>query len=148
MDIDFIREVVTIVEESGIGELEIEEEGVRIRVAKVGGHVQIAAGPMPMQQAMPQTVPAADEAEEPVDSNLYEITAPMVGTFYRAPSPESPAFVRVGDDIDAGTVVCILESMKVMNEIKAGASGKVVEICVENAQAVEFGQPLLKLKVS
>jgi len=84
--------------------------------------------------------------EEAAKSTLPEITSPMVGTFYRAPSPDSPPYVEVGDRVEEGQVVCIVEAMKLMNEISADRSGVVEEICVENAQPVEFGQPLFRIR--
>lgn len=106
--------------------------------------------PMPF---MPQNAPAAAPAAAPSaaapakkDENLLEITSPIVGTFYAAPSPDSPTFVKVGDSVNAETVVCIVEAMKVMNEIKAELSGTVTEVVAKNGQAVEYGQVLFKVK--
>lgn len=99
----------------------------------------VAAAPAPAASA-----PAAKEA--PADDNLLKITSPMVGTFYSAPSPDSDAFVKEGDMVNGETVVCIVEAMKVMNEIKAELKGTIVEVCVKNAQPVEFGQVLFKVK--
>jgi acetyl-CoA carboxylase biotin carboxyl carrier protein len=111
------------------------------------GHVApvaMGAAPAPIAAA-PLAAPAA-AAAEPEDDGLLEILSPMVGTFYTAPSPDSPAFAKTGDVIHGESVVCIVEAMKVMNEIKAELSGTIVEICVENAQPVEFGQVLFKVK--
>jgi acetyl-CoA carboxylase biotin carboxyl carrier protein len=94
----------------------------------------------------PAPAPAAPSAAELERANLTEVLSPMVGTFYRAASPESDTFVEVGDTIDEESVVCIIEAMKVMNEIKAEVAGEVVEILVENGEAVEFGQPLLLIR--
>ena len=155
MDLSDLRELVSLVEESGIQELEIEEEGRRIRIRKDVAPsnpapvvIPVSAQPMavplavaPAQEEQGGSIPAAEE-----DKTSGEIIkAPMIGTFYRAPAPEVPSFVQVGDTVDPDTVVCILEAMKVMNEIKAGTTGKVVEVLVENATAVEYGHPLFRL---
>jgi acetyl-CoA carboxylase biotin carboxyl carrier protein len=100
----------------------------------------------PMAQAPATPQPAAEPAAAVEDDSTLVIKAPMVGTFYRAPSPDSPSFIEVGQQVKDDTVVCILEAMKVMNEIKAGLSGTVTEILVENGQPVEFGQALMKVK--
>jgi acetyl-CoA carboxylase biotin carboxyl carrier protein len=156
MDLEFIERVVRLVEDAEIGELELEQEGLRIVVRKsAAGAAAMPPMMMPPMYPYPNlpaaapTAPEAASAAKPVDDPSVEIIkAPMVGTFYRAPSPDSPPFVEVGKVVQTSTVVCILEAMKVMNEIKAGISGTVVEILVENGQPVEFGQPLFKIKKS
>ena len=121
------------------------------------GVAPMQATPSPAQssQAQPQTPESKPEPEEKKeekkkeveeDENLTEIKSPMVGTFYRAPSPDSPPYVEVGDMVKSDTVLCIVEAMKLMNEIKAECSGKVMEILVENGQPVEYGQPMFKIK--
>ena len=153
MDFEFIERVVRLVEEAEIGELEIESnEGLHVIVKKQSQ--VIAASPTMIPQMMPGAHPAAPApASDPqapqaaeVDESVDIIKSPMVGTFYRAPAPDAPPFVEVGDVVQTNTVVCILEAMKVMNEIKAGLAGTVQEIMVENGQPVEFGQPLFKIK--
>lgn len=150
MDFEFIERVVRLVEEAEIGELEVEsKEGLRLVVKKQAQIVQ-AAAPVALPPIIaggapqPAAAPAAKAAE--VDESVQIIKSPMVGTFYRAPAPDAPHFVEIGDVIQPNTVVCILEAMKVMNEIKSGVSGTVQEIMVENGQPVEFGQPLFKIK--
>jgi len=106
----------------------------------------MGAAPVAAPVAVAAPAAAADAVVEPEDDGLLEILSPMVGTFYTAPSPDSPVFSKTGDVIHGETVVCIVEAMKVMNEIKAELSGTIVEICVENAQPVEFGQVLFKVK--
>jgi acetyl-CoA carboxylase biotin carboxyl carrier protein len=127
-------------------EIEIEEEGKRIRLRKPD------AGAMPMVAAVQAAAAAAPApaAAEPAaaSSGEYTITAPMVGTFYRAPSPDADDYAQVGTKIGPDSVVCILEAMKVMNEIKAECSGEIVKICVQNAEAVEYGQALFIVKPS
>ncbi len=154
MDFEFIERVVRLVEEAEIGELEVEgPEGLRLVVKKVAPQVAPPPPPMyapvpapgtpPMQQPAPGKEGAPAEEE---DASLDVIKAPMVGTFYRAPSPDSPPYVDTGQKVEPSTIVCILEAMKVMNEIKAGMSGTIVEILAENGQPVEYGQPLFKIK--
>ncbi len=147
MDLDKIKELIELVEESGIDELELSNRGETIRISKGGGAVArqpVHLPPAPVAEA-PGAAPVAPQpAARP--EGLKEVTSPMVGTFYRAPSPESDPYVRVGDRVEAGNVLCIVEAMKLMNEIEAEFSGVVREILVENAQPVEFGQPLFLLE--
>lgn len=160
MDLSELTKIIKLVEESGISELELEEEGVRIRIKKEPEVIQVstvdqqaiaASQTATVQTVMPgapaqSTAPVPlPEVPVPEEVNGETIKAPMVGTFYRSPSPDAAAFVQIGTLVDEETVVCILEAMKVMNEIKAGTSGKVGEILVENTQPVEFGQPLFKI---
>jgi len=153
MDFEFIERVVRLVEEADIGELEIESiEGLRIIVKKQSPLAAAAPAsiiPPMIAGTYPPPVstspPVAAKTPE-VDESVEIIKSPMVGTFYRAPAPDAPPFIEVGDVIQTNTVVCILEAMKVMNEIKAGLAGTVQEIMVENGQPVEFGQPLFKIK--
>jgi acetyl-CoA carboxylase biotin carboxyl carrier protein len=166
MDLDRIRELLAVVAESGVAELEIEEDDVKIvirrssppivtvqptipaagySVADVTGHVSPQAGAVPPPVAA--AGPAADQADvvTPTDS-LVDVRAPIVGTFYRAPSPDADAFVEVGDSVRAGEVVCIIEAMKLMNEIESEVSGVIRSIEVENAQAVEYDQVLFRVE--
>jgi acetyl-CoA carboxylase biotin carboxyl carrier protein len=144
MELDKIRELVKLVEESQIQELELGNRGETIRISKnVSGQVLAPA------VAPPAAVPTG--SPEPTNapaSNLSELVSPMVGTFYRSPTPEAEAFVKVGDVVQAGDVVCIVEAMKVMNEIEVEVSGTVRQVLVENAQPVEFGQALLLIEPS
>lgn len=152
MDLEKIKALVQLVEESEIDELELSNRGETIRICKGGGGVpQLSAMPAAMPAAVapapianePAGAPSlAAEASAPRREGLKEVASPMVGTFYRSPSPESDPYVRVGAQVEAGDVLCILEAMKLMNEIEAEFSGTVREILVENAQPVEFGQPL------
>jgi oxaloacetate decarboxylase alpha subunit len=137
-----IREVVNIVQESGIGEITIEEEGMRISVRSTPD-TPLGATPAASLGISEPDLPAATPA---VGGALMRIESPMVGTFYRSPSPDAPAFVAVGDVVAAGQTLCILEAMKLMNEVKADVEGVVRGIHVENAAAVEFGQLLFELE--
>lgn len=136
---------------SELSEFELEEEGFKLRLTRKGSEAPqviqaVAPVAAPAAQPLASAAPAATESAPAEDPNLSTITSPMVGTFYAAASPDSPSFVKVGQKTDADTVVCIIEAMKVMNEIQAELSGTIVECLVENGQAVEYGQPLFKVK--
>jgi len=147
-----VRKLVKLVENSGIHELELEKDGVRIRVRKAEPNV------IPIQQyslpaAAPDQVaaPAASSQQpaaptvEAVSKNYHDVKSPMVGTFYRAPAPDAEPYVEVGDRVTVGQTLCIVEAMKLMNEIEADAAGIVKEIVVDNAEPVEFGQVMLRI---
>ncbi|KOY12919.1 acetyl-CoA carboxylase biotin carboxyl carrier protein [Paenibacillus xylanivorans] len=146
-----IKELIKLVDESSVQELEIENEGSRLSIRKPGKteYVQ-AAAIQPQMIAAPQVQPAAvvAEAAPQVDttSHLHKIVSPMVGTFYRASSPEMGPFVSAGDKVVEKTTVCIIEAMKLMNELDADIKGEIVEVLVENGQLVEYGQPLFLVK--
>ncbi|MFA5165378.1 MAG: acetyl-CoA carboxylase biotin carboxyl carrier protein [Candidatus Omnitrophota bacterium] len=154
MNVKELKEMIALMNENGLVEIEIEREGLRIRLKKAGG----SGAPEITQESYivhaPQNVPSAasaaavaKEAEAAAAKSKYlEIKAPMVGTFYRAPAPDAPAFVEKGAMIEPGQVVCIIEAMKLMNEIKSEVKGKVVDITVENAQPVEFGHVLFLIE--
>ncbi|WP_342556384.1 acetyl-CoA carboxylase biotin carboxyl carrier protein [Paenibacillus sp. FSL R7-0652] len=147
-----IKELIKLVDESSVQELEIENEGSRLSIRKPGKteYVQ-AAAVQPQVIAAPQVQPTAavvSEAAPQADttSHLHKIVSPMVGTFYRASSPEAGPFVSVGDKVVEKTTVCIIEAMKLMNELDADIKGEIVEVLVENGQLVEYGQPLFLVK--
>jgi acetyl-CoA carboxylase biotin carboxyl carrier protein len=151
-----LRELVATLNQTDISELTLKSADFELTLRKPGA-LPMAAAPLPTAPvaAPPAAVPsqpAPEPAAAPpplaVDSSLVEITSPMVGTFYRAPAPDEPAFVDVGDRIQTGQTVCIIEAMKLMNELDAEVSGEVVEILVDNAQPVEFGQTLMRLRPS
>ncbi|HWB28714.1 MAG TPA: acetyl-CoA carboxylase biotin carboxyl carrier protein [Chitinophagaceae bacterium] len=152
MDFKQIQELIKIINKSNIGELSIEETDFKITIKQKEEHVQtiVAApsapvyAPAPVAQplpAAPAAAPAAPAAAPKAD-NLVTIKSPMIGTFYRRSSPDKPSFVEVGDEITPGKVVCIIEAMKLFNEIEAEISGKLVKILVDDASPVEFDQPL------
>jgi acetyl-CoA carboxylase biotin carboxyl carrier protein len=164
IDLEFLRGLIDAVDQSGIDSFEISRGGTRIRIAKTpppapahshGGTHTIslpapshshegtgsAAPPAAAMPAAPSAAPAAAAA-----GNLIEIKSPMVGTFYRAPSPEAPAYVEPGTRVSKGQTLCILEAMKLMNELESDVSGVVREICVENAEPVEYGQVLFRIE--
>ena len=148
VDINQIRELVRVAEESGVGEIVVEEEGARIAV-RMPGAVAPAAAPVaaaaPAAPAAPAPA-AAPAAAASHPANWYCVTSPMVGTFYAAPAPGEPAFVQVGDEVAANQTLCIVEAMKLMNEIGAEEMGTVREVCVEDATPVEFGTPLFYIE--
>lgn len=141
MDIRKIKKLIELVEESGINELEISEGEESVRISR-GGTIMQAA---PMMQAAPAPVAAAPvaatETAAPVITG-HVVRSPMVGTFYAAGSPDAPAFVEVGQHVNAGDTLCILEAMKMMNQIEADKSGVIKQILAENEDAIEFDQPL------
>jgi len=151
MELDKIRELVKLVEESQIQELELGNRGETIRISKTGSGQVIAPSVVPTAPAASNTPgetsqTGSSSAEEASAGNLQELVSPMVGTFYSAPTPESDPFVKVGDVVRPGDVVCIVEAMKVMNEIEAEFGGTVRRVMVENAQPVEFGQALVLIE--
>jgi oxaloacetate decarboxylase (Na+ extruding) subunit alpha len=144
MNIKEIKEMLNLMNENSLVELEIEKDGTRIRLKKASTPSENYSGPILIERSktvLPESREAGALAKEK-PSNTLEIKAPMVGTFYRSPSPEAPPYVEVGQIIEAGQVVCIIEAMKLMNEIKSEVKGKLVEILVENTEPVEFGQSM------
>lgn len=154
MDIKEIRQLVKLMVENDLTEMDITDGEDKVflkRGTEVTGPVVMAAPAAPAApaaQAAPAAAAPAPAAEAPAQpaSDLIEITSPMVGTFYASPSPDSDAFATIGTKVTDDTVVCIVEAMKVMNEIKAECSGTIAEVCVKNAQPVEFGQVLFRVK--
>jgi acetyl-CoA carboxylase biotin carboxyl carrier protein len=147
MDLRKLKKLIDLVQESGIAELEITEGEEKVKIVK-GGGVTMTAAPQaafaPAPAVASAAVPAApSDAEAGHDGHV--VKAPMVGTFYRSPSPDAKAFVEVGQAVKEGDTICIIEAMKLMNEIEADASGVVKAILVENGQPVEYGQPLFIL---
>lgn len=171
-----IRELIRLIDESNIEEFEIEYEGNKLAIKKSGRKANAApvlqAAAQPVAEAVSvQTVPAPkaavqekvtvpetgvkqepapkavdDQAEE--DLNLHKIVSPMVGTFYRAPAPDADPYVKEGDSVQSNTIVCIVEAMKLMNEIEAEINGTITKVLVENGQLVEYGQPLFLVKTT
>lgn len=174
MDLQYFEKLISIFDNSKAEELEIEEDGISIKLSKsakvIEGHNSSTGSPIiqfhgggipnyaPAQFAPPaiptqsapteQSKPVVAESAKPVDENagLHEIKSPIVGTFYRAPSPDSDSFVEVGSKVSVGSTLCIVEAMKLMNEIESDISGTVVQILLTNAQPVEFNQPLFVIK--
>ena len=154
MNITQIQDLIKFVAKSGVSEVEIEQKDFKITIKTPGKgkqeFVQVASAPMmaaPAPMAMPAAAPApaapiAPVADAPVASNLIEIRSPMIGTFYRSASPDKPAFVEVGSEIQVGDRVCIVEAMKLFNEIESEVSGRIVKILVNDMSPIEFDQPL------
>jgi acetyl-CoA carboxylase biotin carboxyl carrier protein len=155
MDLNLIKRLVRIVDTSGITDLEIEENGLKVKIAK---KIR-TAGTTQQPQYINNTIPVTEvtreikeetsfnpATQETVDTSLHIIKSPIVGTFYRAPAPDADAYVQVGDTISAGSVLCIVEAMKLMNEIESDMNGKIVKILVENGKPVEYNQPLFMIQ--
>ncbi|HEX8672524.1 MAG TPA: acetyl-CoA carboxylase biotin carboxyl carrier protein [Longimicrobium sp.] len=162
IDLDFLRGLISAVDDSGIDSLEIARGGTRIRIHKTPppapvsaaaapAQVVHAAAPAPAPAAAPaaaSTAPAAGGAAPaaPAGSNLVDVKSPMVGTYYRSPAPEAPAYVELGTRVAKGQTLCILEAMKLMNELESDVAGIVREILVENGEPVEYGQVLFRIE--
>lgn len=155
MNLKEVKELIKMLDETDISELTLESEGVKVSIRKGTGLFAAANNAAPVAAAAPAASPAQPalegaKAAAPVSQpatpirgeNIVEITAPMVGTFYAAPAPDAAPFVKTGDTVTPGQTVCIVEAMKLMNEIEAEVAGRIVDILVENGQPVEYGQPL------
>jgi acetyl-CoA carboxylase biotin carboxyl carrier protein len=152
-----LRELAELVNEHGFTDFEFENENIRIRLSKTAAPQFVQAVP-PVASSAPVTAPSTNAsptasaetvaAETPIDPDegLFKITSPIVGTFYRSPSPDKDPYVKEGDKVSESTTVCIVEAMKLMNEIQAETSGEIVKIYVENGQPVEYGQPLFGIR--
>ncbi len=167
IDIEYIRQLLGLFDESSVNELRIEQDGTTIRLSKTGKHelggmpmpamfppmAPISTAPIimpeaPAMQAAPaiSAPPPAPSLPAEVSTHYHEIHSPIVGTFYRSPSPDSPMYVEVGTSVSPGTVLCIVEAMKLMNEIECDVYGKVAKILVENGKPVEYNQPLFLIE--
>lgn len=158
MDLDLIKKLVKIVDTTSVTDLEIEENGVKIKIAKkIRSSQVITQAQIPVASAQPVLQPASTGSEEtakhkaevePIASNLHEIRSPIVGTFYRAPAPDADSYVQIGSAVSPGSVLCIVEAMKLMNEIESDVTGKVVKILVESGKPVEYNQPLFLIELA
>ncbi len=166
MDLNYLKKLLKIVDESGVDEVEIEEEGSKIRIKKTPSSKENSQNIFPItfpqnfqmpaqvpvyqpqvQTPTPQIVEEKKVTEEKkAEKKYHEIKSPIVGTFYRAPSPDAEPYVKVGDIVQVGQVLCIVEAMKLMNEIESDINGKIIQILVENAQPVEYGQTLFLIE--
>lgn len=148
-DVRKIRRLVELMKEHDLSEVDIQQGDVRIQLRRAGAAVMPAIGALPPQHAAPTPAAAIPLAPETVAAEkgggIVLIKSPMVGTFYTAPDPESPPYVKVGDHVGPDTTVCIVEAMKVFNQIPAEVSGRIIAMLVENGAPVEFGQPLYKV---
>jgi acetyl-CoA carboxylase biotin carboxyl carrier protein len=148
MNLKEIKEIIALMNENDLNEIEIDRDGLKLKLKKSKGDAPAVMMPASVPYSL-EKIPAPQITREQAAAggeaprkNSSEIKSPMVGTFYKSPSPEAPAFVEVGQTVEVGQVVCIVEAMKLMNEIKSEVRGKVVEVVVENAEPVEFGQTL------
>jgi acetyl-CoA carboxylase biotin carboxyl carrier protein len=156
MDIKEIKGIIDLMRKNGLSEFEYEKDGTKIRIRRgPDGEPQvIASSPglipapavLPVSASVPLAVAPAAPVSAPAAATLPSINSPMVGTFYSSPAPDAPPYVEVGTMVNAETVVCIIEAMKVMNEIKAEMSGTIVEVLAESGKPVEFGKPLFRIK--
>jgi len=157
IDLDWIQRLIDMVDESDIDSLEISRFATRVRISKSppvhvvgGGSAGQALAPSVAEPpvASGRSAESAEEPDgpEPADSTLIGVESPMVGTFYRAPAPDAPAYVEVGDRVQKGQTLCILEAMKLMNELEAEVAGTVREICIGNGEPVEYGQVLFRIE--
>ncbi|HEU4932473.1 MAG TPA: acetyl-CoA carboxylase biotin carboxyl carrier protein [Pyrinomonadaceae bacterium] len=156
VNMDELRELIELLRENGLAELELENEGFRVRLRRdsAASEPQHAAPPPPSPPHAPAPPPLSAPAHPGTqattaaaqDQDLHIIPSPIVGTFYRSPSPTADPFVKIGSSVEPESVVCIIEAMKLMNEIQAEATGEVVKIYVENGQPVEYGQPLFGIR--
>ncbi|MEY4386375.1 MAG: hypothetical protein RLY20_1658 [Verrucomicrobiota bacterium] len=152
MDLKDIKAIIDLMKKNSVAEFELEREGFKIRLKRNGGGAVVQYDDAPQVVYAPQPVAVAAAAAPqlaaaaPSASSGLEIKSPMIGTFYRSPSPESASYVEVGTEVGPDTVVCIIEAMKVMNEIKAEVKGVITEVLIDNAKPVEFGQPMFKVR--
>ncbi len=148
MDIRKVKKLIELLEESGIAEIEIKEGEEAVRISRMPTGAYATHAPAPIMMPPPAAVPAiAAPVEAPKPrANEHVVTAPMVGTFYAAATPGAKAFVDIGDEVKIGQVLCIIEAMKMMNQIEADKSGKVTSIMAQNGDPVEFGQPLFVIE--
>lgn len=161
MDLNYIKKLIKILDTSNVAEIEIEEEGSKLKLSKPRPKIAANLTPVnftPVQNSIPtesvspeKTVTTAKPEEAKIEThgeNIYEVKSPMVGTFYRAPSPDADSYVNIGSNVTPGSVLCIIEAMKLMNEIESEVSGKIIKILVENTQPVEYNQPLFLIEKS
>jgi acetyl-CoA carboxylase biotin carboxyl carrier protein len=156
VNMEELRELIGLLRENGLAELELENEGFRVRLRRESAAAAPApsapvAAPAPVPEAAPAPAPAPSAPAQPSapdapEQDLHIIASPIVGTFYRSPSPTADSFVKIGSNVEPDSVVCIIEAMKLMNEIQAETTGEVVKIYVENGQPVEYGQPLFGIR--
>ncbi|TCP11029.1 biotin carboxyl carrier protein [Crenobacter luteus] len=154
MDLRKLKKLIDLVEESGIAELEVTEGEEKVRITRVSANAQVSYIPQPTSVQLPASAPAAApaaaaapvEAAASAHNDKNTLKSPMVGTFYRSPSPGAKAFIEIGQSVNAGDTLCIIEAMKLMNEIEADRAGVVKAILVEDGQPVEFGEPLFVIE--
>src|SRR6185369_15977451 len=153
VNLEELRELIDLLRENGLAELELENEGFRVRLRRESERTESSPASVPQHDPAPAPAPSGPAhpgtqatTAAAQDQDLHIIQSPIVGTFYRSPSPTAESFVKIGSNVEPDSVVCIIEAMKLMNEIQAETSGEVVKIYVENGQPVEYGQPLFGLQ--
>ncbi len=153
MDLKDIKAIIDLMKKNSISEFELEKEEFKIRLKRGGNGISVGEDGMPVTYNLPSSTAMAGTQIGPATTGSpapapvgAEIKSPMIGTFYRSPSPESASYAEIGTEVGPESVVCIIEAMKVMNEIKAEARGVIIEILVDNAKPVEFGQPLFRIR--
>ena len=145
-DVDRIRRLIDLMKENDLSELDLRQDEQQIRLVRGSGAADVRAVPLPSAPVVASSVPASAPTGAVEDgAHIVNIKSPMVGTFYNRPNPKADAFVKVGTSIAGDTIICIIEAMKVFNEIPAEITGKIVAVLVQNEQAVEYGQPLFKV---
>ena len=147
MDIRDIKDLIEIINNTDIETLKIERSDIKLMITK-GNHSSDNSAPKIEKQSVKQETPQINEDIALIDDQSYIVKSPMVGTFYGSSSPDSPAFVKVGDKIEKGQIICIIEAMKIMNEIEADVTGEILEILVNNEDVIEYGQALMKVRIS
>lgn len=159
MDLKYVQQLMKIFDESSATDLSVEENGLKVSISRRTEVIHSAPSQQYYQQSQPHPIapaqvtpteaPTAPKVETPIATsvNTHQILSPIVGTFYRSSSPDSPAFVQVGDTVSVGKTMCIVEAMKLMNEIESDVSGTVVKILIENGQPVEYHQPMFLIKL-
>jgi acetyl-CoA carboxylase biotin carboxyl carrier protein len=147
LDLKELRRLLRLLEKRNVSEFEFEDDKIKLRLVRGAPRALAAAAPVALAPSAPLPVAAAAPApQHESDASLVYVTSPFVGTFYRSPSPDAPSFVEIGSVIREGQALCIVEAMKLMNEIEADCAGTVVEILAENGKPVEFGQPLFRVR--
>ena len=149
MSVDRIKELLALMDEHDLVELELEEDAFKVRLKKPGAQVTAIPAAMPSMPALPPAAQAAStsaETPDPSDEGLVPINSPIVGTFYRSPAPDADPFVSEGAAVTAETVVCIVEAMKIMNEVKAETKGTIEKVLIENGEPVEYGQAMFLVR--
>ena len=151
MDINLLKRLIKVVEQSDITEFSVQEGDLKIKISKnskqsVSTVISQPSNPLVVQAPEAVVAPEPKAAAEEINANYHEVRSPIVGTFYRAPAPDADSYVQAGDNVSAGSVLCIVEAMKLMNEIESDADGKIVKILVENVTPVEYTQPLFLIE--
>ena len=148
MEISEIKELIRLIEESDIEEFEMERSGVRIRVRKTLGGNAVTLPAIPQSAGSAPAAPIIEEATQEEDPSIQIFKSPVVGTYYSSPKPDLDPFVRVGSKVAQGDVLCIIEAMKIFNQIESDVDGEVIKILVANGQAVEYGEPLFEIRTA